>query len=455
MEITSKDRQMAIDYKKSVAGRFMLVEGAKIGSRVTGNDLCVTRKIDGHMQCLFYREGEAFMLNSGGNEKASSLKCIDEFKKCMQRAAVEQAVVVAELYMPRPQGRPRCGDVPTALADEQRRNSLSLAAFDILEINGVPFKPSHYRDTHSLLSQWFDSSWIMPVEMRHATSLEEVSDIYHQWVEEENAEGLVVHCESNIIYKVKPRHSIDAAIVGYTTGGAGVRDLMFAVRHPDGAYQVFAFGSRGMTDEQRQSLLNRLIDNHVASQYVVADSRGVAYQMVKPSIVMEVSVIELVAKGNDEKPKRNGIITYDENNGWNVERMANGVSALGLVINREREDKTPVIDDVRVSQITDLCPFEEESNTAVPTAPSTILERRVFIKTLGDKKMLHKFLIWRTNKSGTGLFPAYVFYHTDYSSSRKDMLKRDMAFSSTEEQIREIMANNIASNVKKGWQEIS
>ena len=48
-----------------------------------------------------------------------------------------------------------------------------------------------------------------------------------------------------------------------------------------------------------------------------------------------------------------------------------------------------------------------------------------------------------------------VFYHTDYSSSRKDMLKRDMAFSSTEEQIREIMANNIASNVKKGWQEIS
>jgi hypothetical protein len=69
--------------------------------------------------------------------------------------------------------------------------------------------------------------------------------------------------------------------------------------------------------------------------------------------------------------------------------------------------------------------------------------------------MLHKFLIWRTNKSGTGLFPAYVFYHTDYSSSRKDMLKRDMAFSSTEEQIREIMANNIASNVKKGWQEIS
>lgn len=455
MEITSKDRQMAIDYKKCIAGRFMLVEGAKISSRVAGNDLCVTRKIDGHMQCLFYRDGEAFMLNSRGNEKASTLKCIDEFKKCMQRAGVEQVVVAAELYMPRKDGRPRCSDVPTVLADEQQRNLLSLAAFDIVEINGKPFKPSHYRDTHSLLSQWFNSSWIMPVEMLHAISLEEVSDIYHQWVEEENAEGLVVHCESNIIYKIKPRHTIDAAVVGYTTGCCGVRDLMFAVRHPDGAYQVFAFGSRGMTDEQRQSLLNSLSNEHVASQYVVADSRGVAYQMVKPSIVMEVSVIELVAIGNDDKPKRNGIITYDENKGWKVECMANGVSALGLVINKERDDKTPCIDDVRVNQITDLCPFEAESNAVVATTPSTILERRVFVKTLRDNKMLHKFLIWRTNKSGTGLFPAYVFYHTDYSSSRKDILKRDMAFSSTEEQIRQIMANDIANNIKKGWQEIS
>lgn len=33
---------------------------------------------------------------------------------------------------------------------------------------------------------------------------------------------------------------------------------------------------------------------------------------------------------------------------------------------------------------------------------------------------------------------------------------RDIAFSSTEEQIiRQIMANDIANNVKKGWQEIS
>ena len=45
-------------------------------------------------------------------------------------------------------------------------------------------------------------------------------------------------------------------------------------------------------------------------------------------------------------------------------------------------------------------------------------------------------------------------YYTDYSSSRKEMIKRDMAFSSSEEQIREILAAEIADNIKKGWEEI-
>jgi hypothetical protein len=78
-----------------------------------------------------------------------------------------------------------------------------------------------------------------------------------------------------------------------------------------------------------------------------------------------------------------------------------------------------------------------------------LLERRVFKKVSKDKVMLHKFLIWKTNKEQTGRYPAYVFYHTDYSSGRKEMIKRDMAFSNSEEQIREIMSTEIADNIKK------
>ena len=71
----------------------------------------------------------------------------------------------------------------------------------------------------------------------------------------------------------------------------------------------------------------------------------------------------------------------------------------------------------------------------------------------GDKVMLQKFLIWKTNKEQSGKFPAYVFYYTDYSSGRKEFLKRDLRVSGSEQQIRAIMDEFISANIKKGWQE--
>lgn len=87
--------------------------------------------------------------------------------------------------------------------------------------------------------------------------------------------------------------------------------------------------------------------------------------------------------------------------------------------------------------------------------PSTLLDRRVYRKFSGDKVMLHKFLIWKTNKESTGRYPAYIFYHTDYSSGRKDILKRDMAYAPDETGIRRIFEAEILDNVKKGWEAVA
>ncbi len=453
--IPAESRQTAIDYKKNIAGKFMLVEGAKIKSRVDGTDFCVTRKIDGHLQCLFYQDGTAYMLNSGGNQLAEQLRCIDAFAEAMQQAGVSSAIVAAELFMPKEGGRPRCADVKRALADPALRDELRLAPFDILEVNGEPWKADHYKHTHAQLCQWFHGDYVIPVDMMKAESLEEVQTIYDEWVECQGAEGLVIHSDSHIICKVKPRHTIDAVIVGYTTGDKGVRDLMMAVRKEDGLFQVFAVGSGGLSDEARLSLLDRLCQQHVESQYILSDSRGIAYQMVKPEIVFELSVIELVAKGNDDKVRTNALLTFDEEKGWLMNGMTPGVSAFGLVFEREREDKSPTPSDIRISQLTDLCPFEEQQATMGKLEKSELLERRVFRKISGDKIMLHKFLIWKTNKERTGRYPAYIFYHTDYSSGRKDILKRDMSYSSDEQQIRSILASEMESNIKKGWEEVA
>ena len=447
--------QTAINYKKNIASKFVLVEGAKLKQRIDGEHFYVTRKVDGHLQLLFYTEEQTLMLNANGKEKANNLTCIDIFTESLKQAGVKQAVIAAELYMPRQDGRPRCGDVATALADSNKRNELCLAPFDIVELDGEDWNGEHYDKTHQRLCDIFQNEMVRPVDMRIAESTDEVKSIYEEWVEGEGAEGLVVHTDSNIVWKVKPRHTIDAAVIGYTTGERGVRDLMMAVRREDGLFQMFALGSTGLSDEDRATVAQRLGELHVDSQYVLSDSRGIAYQMVRPQLVFEISVLELVARGNDDKIRMNPLLCYDENQGWLLEGTTPGVSVLGITFNQERADKQVNTVDIRLSQLTDLCPFEEpEGGSALSLQPSTLIERHVYKKVSGDKVMLHKFLLWKTNKEQSGSYPAYVLYHTDYSSGRKEIIKRDMMYSSDEQQIHELLANEIAANVKKGWEEI-
>ena len=476
--IEQKYIQTAIDYKKNVAGKFVLVEGAKLKQRIDGQRFAVTRKIDGHMQVVFYVDGNVFMLNASGKQKAEQLKCLDAFAEAVKAAGLKQAIIAAELYLPSP--RPRCGDVQAALADDAKRDQLALAPFDIIELDGEAWKAAskrvesdasigssereqarpkvkaeHYADTHNKLCTIFQNEQVKPVQMRNASSIDEVQQIYEEWVEGEGAEGLVVHSEAPIVWKVKTRHTIDAAVIGYTTGDRGIRDLMFAVRRPDGLFQMFALGSTGLKDEERADIAKRLSEKHVESQYVLSDSRGIAYQMVKPELVFEISVLELVARGNDDKVKMNPLLKYDEAQGWLMEGVTSGVSALGITIDQERTDKQPNETDVRISQLTDICPFEEpDSASSASSVPSELLERHVYKKVSGEKVMLHKFLLWKTNKEQSGRYPAYIIYHTDFSSSRKEMIKRDMLYSNDEQQIRDLLAAEIADNVKKGWEKV-
>ena len=254
--------QTAIDYKKNIAGKFVLVEGAKLKQRVEGERLSVTKKIDGHLQVVFWQDGSVFMLNASGKQRAESLKCLDAFAEAMKAAGAKSATIAAELYLPRPDGRPRCGDVNKALADDALKDQLCLAPFDIIELDGNPWKAEHYGDTHKKLS----------------------------------------------------------------------------------------------------------------------DSRGIAYQMVKPEMVFEISVLEFVARGNDDKIRMNPLLKFDEAQGWLMEGVTPGVSVLGITLERERTDKQPTETDIRISQITDICPFEE------PEGGSAKLEARNFSSVIYIKR---------------------------------------------------------------------
>ena len=81
------------------------MEGAKLKQRIDGERFAVPRKIDGHMQVVFYVDGQVFMLNANGKQMAEKLKYLDAFSEAVKAAGLKQAVIAAELYLPRPEGR--------------------------------------------------------------------------------------------------------------------------------------------------------------------------------------------------------------------------------------------------------------------------------------------------------------------------------------------------------------
>mgnify|MGYP003623325951 CR=1 FL=1 len=76
------------------------------------------------------------------------------------------------------------------------------------------------------------------------------------------------------------------------------------------------------------------------------------------------------------------------------------------------------------------------------------------MKTLGDKYMIQKYLIWKTNKEETGDFPAYVLHYTNYSSNRLEQLQREIRISDDKKHIMDLYRQYLVENIKKGWEKV-
>jgi hypothetical protein len=445
-------------YKRKVAGAFVLVEGSKIHEKITGTDFCVTKKLDGMMHLVFLRESKVFAVTRNGIVRMG-LPCLKEFADLAQKANLTSVTVAAELYVKRKDGsRERVSDVSIALGDESQAEMLNLAPFDLIDVNDEPFVAEHYKETLAQMNKYFSGNLVKPVENKNAESTGEIEAIFNEWVTEGGAEGVVIHSELPIVFKVKTRHTVDLAVIGYTTtddDGSKVRDVMVAAIRDDGKIQQIGNVGIGLSDAQRSEFYARLSKLTVPSEFIETDSRNIAYQMVKPQMVLELSALDFVAENAAGEPKLDALVSYSDEAGYISEGQTAGVSAISLSIVGVRDDKKADATDVRLSQITDICPFAQHKGFALSAlTPSEILQRRIFTKGSGEKFMIQKFVVWKTNKDESGLFPAFVFHYTDFSNSRKEFLKRDIRTSSSEKQIMDIYNAFIADNVKKGWEEL-
>lgn len=439
------------DYKQHVCKRYVSLNPDQLDHRLGGTSYQVTRKYDGELAVLFYDGTEVYTVNTGGRLRLG-LGVHADALAALRAAGVKQAVLPAELYVAESGGRTRVFDVSAALADPTRRAELRLAVFDVLSIDGELHRPASYAETHAWLSRVFTGDIAHPVEMVDAASRQQVIDLCQSWVIDGGAEGLVVRTDLPFVYKVKPVYTLDVAVVGYSENPdnpSQVRSLLVALATDDGSYQPVGHVGSGLTEASRSELHARLSPSEVPSSYIETDTNRVAFHMVRPELVLELRINDVLFESTSG-PVVNPLLEFGDS-GWRRAGSATGLSILHPVLVRVRDDKAASGADVRLEQIDQhwSWPLPPHQEAAASATPSTVLRREVYTKRLRDKLMVQKFLVWRTNKESG--YPGYVLAYSNFSAGRAQPLATEVRISNSEEQILAMADELVADKVKAGW----
>ena len=448
--------EKAKNYKKNVASRYIAIEADDIPSKLSHfNDYLVSIKYDGHFYALAYQDEKALLINRNG-KIVERVHFHEEIEAFLKSKNISKIFVAGELYVEGSK-RTRQFNVSSALANDD--DSLRFAAFDIMELEEADFKEQNAFEKLEKLKEIFPAEGHFHiVEHMITNSTSEIQEYFKAKVDIDNHEGIVVKNEGFSTFKVKPKFTFDAVIIGFAQGDGDrsdlLRDFLLAFRKDDGSYQIFAHLSHGFTDDQRRELLAEYKQKVVPSNYLEVARNRLGFQMVKPETVVEFSCIDVInedSKGNIKKMN----LAYDEEKGYTSNYQQQTISVTIPVFQRFREDKQPSIDDTHFKQVLEVVSFDDQEVKSEKLLPSKIFKREVYRKESRGAVMVKKLILLETSKEDSDDFPAYVFHLTDFSSGRKDPLKKEVKVSDSKDQIEDIFAEEIIKNIKKGWEKVT
>jgi len=449
----------AAAYKKDFLKKFIAISPQQIDQRLGDTRYWVTRKYDGEFADLFYEDGQAVIVNRSGRVRMG-IPCIEQAVTILKKNGIKQAVIPAEIYVYDEKKKTRVNDLVNTLTNEKKINTLRLACYDILELDGKEFKPKDYGETLETLDRILKGgNLIHTVDWTIAKSNGEVKELFAKWVEGEQSEGLVVRSDMPFVWKIKPRHNVDAVVIGFTEGTGEargqVRSMLLALMPEEAKYQVVTRVGGGITEQLKRELFDYFSPRVMSSQYIDTDSNHVAFQMVEPDKVIEFSVNDVrweTPNGLIENP----LLEIVEGE-YRLSETVNGISFVAPIIERFRDDKQADAGDVRLSQVENFSSFEPEDIEKIPVPKlrdSKMLFREVYRKTIGEKIMVLKFIGWITNKDKTGDWPKYVLHVTNFSSDRKQRLQRDVSITDDRKQLDVLLNSAVESYIKAGWKKI-
>ncbi len=467
--------QRAQEYRRATAARMAPLDRKELRSRLPAGEYHLSRKVDGEFTVLVFRGGEACTVNPGGTVRLG-LPLLAEAAERLRSAGVRSALIAGELYYRRPDGgRERVHDVCRAArqpASIHDLDNLCFAAFDIIELDGA--FPTSREGTLGVIAKLFPDSRsgqrIHAVEAAPAgvRSVEEIEGYFQRWVDEGGGEGLVLRSDSAGRFKVKPRHTLDVVVVGFTESlgerQGMLHDLLVAVMRQDGSFHLLGQVGTGFSDEERRALLSDLKDRIAHSDYVEPSSEHVAYKMVCPELVIEISCLDLISQTTRggtidrmtlswERPPVGSAPSATETGRYVPLRRLPLASMISPVFLRRRDDKRADPTDIRLAQVSELVEIPKADLDArnVTLPQSQLLRREVYTKTLKGQTAVRKLLLWQTNKQPSGDFPAYVLHLTDFSPTRKDPLQREIRVSNSQAQIEALYTAFHKEYIVRGW----
>lgn len=446
----------AINYKKYIGSRYIALEQGSISKKISHfKEFLVSIKYDGHFYALFYSDNNITMINRSG-KIIKRIGLHDEMENHFKSLGIKQLFIAGELYVSS-DVRTRMFNVTSDIASGGQ--NLKFAAFDLIELDEDIFETKNVFEKYQKLEEIIpkDGNFHI-VEYMTTQNVKEIEEYFKEKVEIGKSEGLVIKTEGYPIFKIKPKFTFDAVIVGFANGDGErselLRDFLLAFRKDDGSYQIFAHLSHGFSDEERKELLIEYKKKIVDSDYIEVARNRLGFQMIKPDTVIEFSCIDVInsdSKGDILKMNLN----YDDKNGYKANYNQPSVSVTIPLFIKFREDKQATVEETNFSQVLDVVSYDDIKTIDLSKLPnSEIIRREVYRKESRGSIMVRKFIILKTNKEGLDNYPAYVWHYTDFSTGRKDPLKTDVIVSDNKEQIEKIYDESIVKNIKKGWEKV-
>ena len=458
--------EVAEQYETEVSNRFIAIKPADLATRYAADSrVLATTKYDGEGVFVYYEAGrtpEIFTFNAPSGRSRVGLPCLKELAANFKSRGTKKALLRAELYIRETVDGRRCasGDVTRASysTDPADAARFRLALLDAIMLDGRDLREqqSNFITTWNLLGELGGTS---PEKLVHRAEGGEVSGAELPRVFEEKTggglEGLVIRRLDRLeVCKLKPRRTIDAAVVGFVEGefegNYGMMSLLTALAYPATEkglqLQSLARVGSGFNDQDRVDWLGRLSSLRADPPLAMSDSDGRPVRFVRPGFVVELEAEDVLPA--DEEASGQQVFGWN-NSRWSFDGLAACPRLLLPTYHKLRADKEFSPQSVRLAQLTGReIATPELINRNLP--PLEVIRREVYTKEVKGALAVRKLVLSR-RPATAGAFP-YVVFWTDFSAGRKTPLEVTTLFAHTETRAEALVKKLIEENVTKGFE---